>query len=328
MFQRIQHFFNTLSTNWSEDPGARGAAKMAAGGVLVAEGVFGVVRSRRGRNGNRQRGGILGGIFGIVFGIIFINIGGFLESTNIQDPVETAGEIIASERAGTSGDNNQQMYRARIAYEVDGQRHEFTSRGRQSWQPTVGSEVTVAYSASNPSNAQQVGGVQDWGIRAFSWAGWFVLITSVFSLLISIALIGFGIWLFQQGRADRRSSGEERSFFGDLFAIAQDVRSGNVDVSQTAAGMAGAGQGSGGWMGAAMSAAGMGSAGTGSAETGSGSGAATSPQSAPSPQATQGATSSPASAAAPPGWMLDPEDETMLRWWDGQQFTEQRRPRD
>ncbi|TVR06909.1 MAG: DUF3592 domain-containing protein [Salinarimonadaceae bacterium] len=315
MFQRIQHFFNTLSTNWSEDPGARGAAKMAAGGVLVAEGVFGVVRSRRGRNGNRQRGGILGGIFGIVFGVIFIHIGGFLESTNIQDPVETTGEIIASERAGTSGDNNQQMYRARIAYEVDGERYEFTTRGRQSWQPTVGAEVTVAYSASNPSNAHQVGGVFDWGIRAFSWAGWFVVITSVFSLLISIALIAFGIWLFQQGRADRRLSGEDRSFFGDLFAIAKDVRSGNMDVSQTAAGMSGAGQGAGGWMGAAMGAAGM----------GSGSGTAASTHAPPQPQSNAEST---ASASAPPGWMLDPDDERMLRWWNGRTFTEQRRPRD
>lgn len=305
MFQRIQHFFNTLATNWSEDPGARGAAKMTAGGVLVAEGVFGVVRSRRGRNGNRQRGGILGGIFGIVFGLIFINIGGFIQGPGIEDAVETTGEIIAAERAGTSGDNDQQMYRARIAYEVDGQRYEITSRGRQSWRPNVGSEVDVIYSVADPRDAHQVGGVFDWGTRAFSWAGWFVLITSVFSLLISIALIGFGIWLFRQGRADRRLSGEERSFFGDLFAIARDVRTGNVDVGQTAAGMAGAGEGSGGW-----------------------SGAATSPQPVPSPQPAQGATSSPASAAAPPGWMLDPEDDTMLRWWDGQQFSEQRRPRD
>lgn len=305
MFQRIQHFFNTLATNWSEDPGARGAAKMTAGGVLVAEGVFGVVRSRRGRNGNRQRGGILGGIFGIVFGLIFINVGGFIQGPGIEDAVETTGEIIAAERAGTSGDNDQQMYRARIAYEVDGQRYEITSRGRQSWRPNVGSEVDVIYSVADPRDAHQVGGVFDWGTRAFSWAGWFVLITSVFSLLISIALIGFGIWLFRQGRADRRLSGEERSFFGDLFAIARDVRTGNVDVGQTAAGMAGAGEGSGGW-----------------------SGAATSPQPVPSPQPAQGATSSPASAAAPPGWMLDPEDDTMLRWWDGQQFSEQRRPRD
>ena len=311
MFQRIQHFFNTLATNWSEDPGARGAAKMTAGGVLVAEGVFGVVRSRRGRNGNRQRGGILGGIFGIVFGLIFINVGGFIQGPGIEDAVETTGEIIAAERAGTSGDNDQQMYRARIAYEVDGQRYEITSRGRQSWRPNVGSEVDVIYSAADPRDAHQVGGVFDWGTRAFSWAGWFVLISSVFSLLISIALIGFGIWLFRQGRADRRLSGEERSFFGDLFAIARDVRTGNVDVGQTAAGMAGAGEGSGGWSGAATSPQ-----------------PAPSPQPVPSPQATQGATSSPASAAAPPGWMLDPEDDTMLRWWDGQQFTDLRRPRE
>lgn len=298
MFQRIQHFFNTLSTNWSDDPGARGAAKMAAGGVLVAEGVFGVVRSRRGRNGNRSRGGILGGVFGIVFGLIFINIGGFIQQPGIEDGVQTTGEIIAAERAGTSGENNQQMYRARIAYEVDGQSYEITSRGRQSWRPNVGSEVDVIYSAADPRNAHQIGGMFDLGTSAFAWAGWFVLITSVFSLLISIALIVFGIWLFQQGRADRRLSGEERSFFGDLFAIARDVRAGNVDISQTAAGMAGAAQG------------------TGTAPATAPSGA----QPPPAPAA--------ASAAAPAGWMLDPDDSTMLRWWNGEQFTEQRRPRD
>ncbi len=328
MFQRIQHFFNTLSTNWSDDPGARGAAKMAAGGVLVAEGVFGVVRGRSG--GKRQRGGLLGGIFGIVFGIIFINVAGFMEGTKIQDPVQTTGEIVAAERAGTN-DDGQQMYRERIAYEVDGRRYEITSRGRQSWQPNVGAEVDVVYSASDVSNGQRVGGAFDWGIRAFSWTGWFIVVTSVFSLIISIALIIFGIWLFQQGRADRRMSGEDRSFFGDLFAIAKDVRAGNMDVTQTAAGVtgksqgaapdastgagAGAGVGSeaGGIMGAAMRAAGMNPQ----------SGAAT----PSSPQDNAGAPE-PTTAAAPPGWMLDPDDDTMLRWWNGEAFTEQRRPRD
>lgn len=298
MFQRIQHFFNTLSTNWSDDPGARGAAKMAAGGVLAAEGVFGVVRSRRGRNGNRSRGGILGGVFGIVFGLIFINLGGFIQAGAIEDAIETTGRVVAVERAGTSGENNTQMYRTRISYVVDGETYEFSPRGRSSWRPNVGAEVDVAYSQSNPSNAQRIGGVYEWGPRAFAWAGWFVLITSVFSLLISIALIVFGIWLFQQGRADRRLSGEERSFFGDLFAIARDVRAGNVDISQTAAGMAGAAQG------------------TGTAPATAPSGA----QPPPAPAA--------ASAAAPAGWMLDPDDSTMLRWWNGEQFTEQRRPRD
>lgn len=289
MFQRIQHFFNIIATSWSEDPGARGAAKMAAGGVLVAEGVFGVVRRRRDRDGNRQTGGLLGGVFGVVFGLVFINIAGLIQETGIGDAVETTGEIIASERAGTSGENNQQMYRARIAYEVDGQRYEITSRGRSSWEPTVGAEVDVVYSPANPRNAQQVGGMLDWGTSAFTWVGWFVLVTSVFSLLISIGLIVFGIWLFQQGRADRRLSDEGRGFFGDLVSIAKDVRAGNLDISQTAAGAAGSDQG-----------AGLG-----------GMPAPTSPSSAP-----------------PPGWMIDPQDKDMERWWDGQLFTEQRRPRD
>ena len=303
MFQRIQHFFNTLSTNWSEDPGARGAAKMTAGGVLVAEGVFGVVRGRTGRNGRRQRGGLLGGILGIVFGIIFINVAGFVEGPGIDDPVEITGEVVAVERAGTSGENDTPMYRTRIAYTVDGESYEFSPRGRSSWRPNVGADVDIAYSRSNPANAKRIGGIEEWAPQIFGWAGWFVVVTSAFSLLVSIALIIFGIWLFRQGRADRRLSGEDRSFFGDLFAIAKDVRAGNMDIAETAAGMAGAAQGSGQGANSARATA----------------PAARQPDSAPAPSTT---------AAAPPGWMLDPEDDTMLRWWDGQRFSEQRRPRD
>ncbi|HMB09407.1 DUF3592 domain-containing protein [Saliniramus sp.] len=299
MFQRIQHFFNTLATNWSEDPGARGAAKMTAAGVLVAEGVFGVVRGRTGRNGRRQRGGILGGVLGIIFGIIFINVGGFVEGSGIDDPVEITGEVVAVERAGTSGENDTPMYRTRIAYTVDGESYEFSPRGRSSWRPNVGADVDVAYSRSNPANAKRIGGIEEWAPQIFGWAGWFVIVTSAFSLLVSIALIVFGIWLFQQGRADRRLSGEDRGFFGDLFAIARDVRAGNMDIAETAAGMAGAAQGSGQPAAAA-----------------------------PAQPAANAASAPAATASAPAGWMLDPADESMLRWWDGQQFTELRRPRD
>ena len=75
MFHRIQHFFNATTTSRSEDPGARGAAKLSAGGMLVVEGIFGVVRRRRDRNGNRQTGKILDGLFELVF----INIARFIE---------------------------------------------------------------------------------------------------------------------------------------------------------------------------------------------------------------------------------------------------------
>lgn len=42
--KRIRHFLNTIQTSWSEDPAARGAAKMTAGAILVGEGLFGVAR--------------------------------------------------------------------------------------------------------------------------------------------------------------------------------------------------------------------------------------------------------------------------------------------
>lgn len=271
---------------------------MTAGGVLVAEGIFGVVRGRRGRNGERQRGGLLGGILGIVFGVVFINIAGFISEPAVDDPVEITGQVVDVERAGTSGENDTQMYRTRIAYTVDGESYEFSPRGRSSWRPNVGTEVDVVYSRSNPERAKRIGGIEEWGPRMFAVAGWFMLLTAAFSLIISIALIVFGIWLFRQGRADRQRSGEDRGFFGDLAAIARDVRAGKMDVAQTAAGTAGGGQGPG-----QPDAAG------------------------PARSETNGAVAKANPAVAPPGWMLDPTDDSMLRWWDGQSFTDQRRPR-
>ena len=154
-FSASSNFFNTLSTNWSEDPGARGAAKMTAGGVLVAEGVF-----RRGAvagpdaTDDGSEAALLGGVLGIIFGIIFINVAGFVEGPGIDDPAEITGHVVAVERAGTSGENDTPMYRTRIAYTVDGESYEFSPRGRSSWRPNVGADVDIAYSRSNPGQCE------------------------------------------------------------------------------------------------------------------------------------------------------------------------------
>ena len=244
--KRIRHFFNALQTNWSEDPAARGAAKMTAGAVLVAEGVFGLgrraMRGRRGSSGKRGKGGLIGGVIGLVVGIGVIVVGFGMAPSSYPDERSTTGEIVSVE---TSRNNEgETRFRAVYGFEVDGRSYQFPSRMRSNIRPTQGETVAIAYSASNPEQARRTDG---WGNRlhwAFIGGGFLVLLTSLFSLAISIALIVLGIMLFRSGRADRQSAGETGSFISDLMSLASRASSGEIDVEQTAVGQPGASQGS------------------------------------------------------------------------------------
>ena len=59
--------------------------------------------------------------------------------------------------------------------------------------------------------------------KIFFGAGVVIVVLSVFSVLISIALIVFGIWLFLQGRNDRRSAGVTQGFFVIDISLVHDT---------------------------------------------------------------------------------------------------------
>lgn len=242
--ERIRHFFNTLQTNWSEDPAARGAAKMTAGAILVAEGLFGVIRSgvrRVGRRGKKGKGGLIGGIIGVVIGIVFIVVGSAMGPNELPDEVATQGVI--SDVQTSRNDEGNTMYSPIYSFEVDGREYTFGSSMRSSSRPTIGQQVEIAYSASNPENARRTDGLESRIHWAFIGSGILVLVMSLISLAISIALIVFGIMLFKSGRADRKAAGETGSFFSDLMSIASRASSGEIDIERTAAGQAGSAQG-------------------------------------------------------------------------------------
>ncbi|TVQ30990.1 MAG: DUF3592 domain-containing protein [Wenzhouxiangella sp.] len=244
--KRIRHFFNALQTNWSEDPAARGAAKMTAGAVLVAEGVFGLgrraMRGRRGRSGKRGKGGLIGGVIGLVVGGAVMIVGFGMAPSPYPDERSAQGEIVSVET--TRNSEGETRFRAVYGFEVDGRTYRFPSRMTTNIRPTQGDTVAVAYSASNPEQARRTDG---WGQRLhwlFIGGGLLVLLSSLFSLAISIALIVLGIMLFRSGRTDRQSAGESGGFISDLMSLASRASSGEIDVEQTAAGQAGASQGS------------------------------------------------------------------------------------
>lgn len=242
--KRIRHFFNVIQTNWSEDPAARGAAKMTAGAILVAEGVFGVARraaSRGRRRGKNSAGGLLGGIIGIIVGIVFMVVGSAMAPEDFADQVETQGQIVDMETS--RNEDGQTMYTPVYAFEVDGQEHRFSPSMRSSSRPNIGQQIDIAYSAADPRNARRTDGLESKVHWMFIGGGLLVLLMSLFSLAISVALIVLGVMLFRSGRADRKSAGESGSFFSDLMSIARKASSGEIDVDQTAVGQPGQSQG-------------------------------------------------------------------------------------
>lgn len=235
MIERLQHFINTLQTNWSGDPAARGAAKMTAGAILVAEGLFGAIRNV----GSKSTGGLLGGIIGVVFGIVFMVVGSWV-APSYEDVAVVEGRIVDVEQSSTDG---KTMYAAVYEYSAAGTEYRFTSGITSSSRPTIGDTVEIGYSLADPRNAHRADGIDGKFHMIFYGVGALIVLLSAFSLLLSIALIAFGIYLFKSGRLDRMSAGKSEGFLKDLISLAQDVRAGRVDISKTAPGQAGYAQG-------------------------------------------------------------------------------------
>jgi hypothetical protein len=230
MITRLTHLFKTLSTNWTTDPAARGAAKMAAGAILVVEGLFGTIRTA----GTRGSGGLVGGVVGVVVGLTFVGLGQWM-TPGLEDGISIDGRI-ADVREGVS--EGRASYSAVYAYTVGAEEFQFISPTSSSSRPRIGEVVKIVYSASEPRNAYRADGVDGNFHKAFIGIGGFIAVLAFFSLLVSLALLVGGIWLFQTGRAERRASGTTNGLLADLRTFIPRARSGELGSPDAGSGMA------------------------------------------------------------------------------------------
>jgi hypothetical protein len=244
MMPRLRHLRNTVQTSWSGDPAVRGAAKMAAGAVLIVEGLFGPARAARSwaRGDQRSVNGLAGALLGVIVGLLLLIVPSLIDDTPAGELVEVPGAVgeVFQSRDG----DGELLYGAVYTYEVDGRSYEIRSSSRSSTRPALGSEVTIGYPESDPAAGRRIDGIEGNLPLIFGGVGALVLLAALVSLAISITLIVIGVKLFRDGRRDRADVGTTRGVLADLLEVVRTTDRTTLDVSATAAGTAGPAQGS------------------------------------------------------------------------------------
>ena len=216
IIKKIKTFFDSLQTTWSEDPAARGAAKMTLGAALLVEGIFGIAR------GSRSSFSLFGSFMLGIGAAVFIATGLFTSADSYPDEVRVQGTI-SDMREGRDSDGNH-TYKSVYSYVVNGKKYSMVSSISSGKRPTLGSPVKIVYSAAEPRNAYREDGAEGWFPWVFLGSGLLLAAWAGISFLVSIALIVGGIYLFRSGRKDRLSVGQETSFIKDLLSLVSNAR--------------------------------------------------------------------------------------------------------
>lgn len=216
MLSKIVATFDSLKTNWSTDSAARGAAKMAMGAALLAEGIFGFVR------GSRSGSSLLGALAIGVGAVVFTLIGLHTAPEEYPDAARIKGQVSEVHRVRDS--DRKYAYSPVYSYVVNGETYTMSSALTTSKRPTLGSSVDIVYSAAEPSNAYREDGMDGWFSWIFLGCGIFLAIWAAYALIVSIIMIVVGFILFRGGRKDRIAAGEGTDFIKDLISLAMKTK--------------------------------------------------------------------------------------------------------
>jgi hypothetical protein len=239
MITRLHHLRNTLQTNWAAEPSARGAAKVAAGAVLVVEGLFGPARAARAwASGNpRSVGGLGAGLVGVLVGLLLLIVPDMVDDTPDGAVVEVPG--VVSDVLEARDPDGEQLYGAVYTYEAEGRSYEIRSSSRSSTRPTIGTDVTIAYPEADPAAGRRVDGIEGRWPLILQGVGALVLLFALGSLTISVLLIVVGVKLFRQGRRERTAADASRGVVAELIELVRTTDRRTLDVAATAAGVPG-----------------------------------------------------------------------------------------
>jgi hypothetical protein len=244
MMTRFRHLQNTLQTNWSDDPALRGAAKIAAGTVLIIEALFGPIRAAKARAAGNTRpvSGITGNLLGVLVGLALLIVPALATDDAGSELLEVPG--IVSGVFESHDPDGEVLYGAIYTYEVDRQTFEIRSSSRSSTRPIPGTEVTIGYPETDPEGGRRVDGIEGNLLLILQGIGALVLLAALMSLAISVALVVVGLRLLRAGRRDRSAVEDSAGVIADLVRLVRTADRATLDIPATAAGVPGPGQGS------------------------------------------------------------------------------------
>lgn len=195
----------------SDDPYTKGAVRLAVGGVLIAEGLFGLenpmgkvrtVNGRRQRVRNR-RPGVLGSIGGVLGSILFI-IGAIFWYGTPETDATVQGEVVNFSQTQRVDDDGNVRTECRFVVRavIDNQDRSITDAGKTGSRCNYfeGAPITVHYDSADPTTAFYGDPIGTRDKLIAVGIGILLLIASLFRLAMRVFALFFGWKLVRSGR--------------------------------------------------------------------------------------------------------------------------------
>lgn len=201
-------FFSSLKTKASsfldqyskDNPTTYAAAQQAIGGILIADGLFGLENPF---DGQKKRPGIFGTLAGMVVGVVFMLapvFGNFIGLNKMT--ATTAAEVVTVGQNTSPSTDGGQSCPLTVKYTVDGQEYTKQSNLQSTANCSLvpGQQVQINYDPANPGSWAYDLKTLGLAFKVFFWVGVFALVTSMITFIIRLLSIVFGWKLLRNGR--------------------------------------------------------------------------------------------------------------------------------
>jgi hypothetical protein len=199
--------------------------------------VFGPIRAAKAWAAGNTRS--VSGITGNLLGLALLIGPALVNDDPTCELLETPG--IVSGVLESHHPDGEVLYGAIYTYEVDRQSFEIRSSSRASTRPVLGTEVTIGYPEADPAGGRRVDGIEGNLVLILQGIG---ALAALVALAISVTLLVVGLKLFRDGRRGLSEAGSSDGVLAELIRIVRTTERATLNVTETAAGIAGSPQGS------------------------------------------------------------------------------------